>query len=69
MAPFRQSMAEFHVIVVINGGEEPPLSQIPFYSIHLNWNFDESLEVQEIARLMGAKINDLITKFCGLDAD
>ena len=66
--PFRQAMAEYNVIVVINGGPNPPLSTIPFHSILLQWNFDENMAIEDLARILATKITELMTKLCGTEA-
>jgi len=66
--PFRQAMAEYNVIVVINGGPNPPLSIIPFHSILIRWDFDENIATEDLARDLAAQINELMTKLCGPEA-
>jgi len=66
--PFRQAMAEYTVIVAINGGETPPLSLIPFHSILLNWTIDENQSLEDQVHQLTANIREMMTKLRGEDA-
>jgi phosphate transport system protein len=66
--PFRQAMAEYTVIVAINGGETPPLSLIPFHSILLNWTIEENQSLDDQVHQLDDNIRDMMTKLRGEDA-
>lgn len=66
--PFRQAMAEYTVIVAINGGESPPLSVIPFHSILLRWTVNDNQTLEEQVHSLTDNINEMMTKLRGEDA-
>ena len=68
VAPFRLSPAEYHVIVSINGGANPPLSKIPFHTVHLKWALDARLANGELVRQLSERVQDLVTTLRGDDA-
>jgi hypothetical protein len=65
---FRESPAEYHVIVSINGGKNPPLPNIPFHSVLLNWTIDESLRPDDLVREISGLVQDLLITLRGEDA-
>jgi phosphate transport system protein len=66
--PFRQAMAEYTVIVAINGGESPPLSVIPFHTILLNWTVNDNQTLEGQVHSLTDNINEMMTKLRGEDA-
>jgi phosphate transport system protein len=66
--PFRQAMAKYKLIVVIND-DNPPLSQIPFHSILLKWKIDTDCSLEEQVLQLSNEIQDVMIKLCGEDAD
>ena len=68
VAPFRESPAEFHVVVAINGGSAPPLPKIPFHTVLLNWELDEGLRPDDLVREISALVQELVTTLRGADA-
>jgi phosphate transport system protein len=67
--PFRQAMAKYKLIITINGGEAPPLPMVPFHSILLNWEINVDCSEDEIVQQLSVKIQDLMFKLRGEDAD
>jgi phosphate transport system protein len=66
--PFRESPAEYHVIVSLNGGKTPPLPNIPFHSVLLNWTVDPSLRADDLVRELSGMIQSLLITLRGENA-